>query len=610
MTLVDLDGDGLADKVFKKDGKLYFRKRLYSQEVPFAFETSKHQITGGVEDFLKESSNGISLGLQGSFVVEVSNGLPAGWSTTTNYMTDINGDGLVDIVADGGAYFGKHIQGQTPSFSPINTIQTTVSEPNDTSNCYISSSMLGIGDCGGIVFDGFVDPDIACTYSFHEEIFPRSDTIPAEYLWDGCTTQVIGYKRYGVSPPAHDSSATIGPMIKSLPDMGEPITLDSMIVRILCTSEKDCSLKQHAPDFDAVRVWVAPYNDTVKVISSIRLVPDDTVLFHQSRYADGVKCSIEHNKECHISADGKKLASDDSLHLLLSHAVASPDSEFVDTIQDIVVSKDDILFFRLQSKENRSFDKVDWRVRIEAKNHTGHDSVYDRNKSVFNSDSDFVLTGRNLFQAPQDGHVWISGLLQYKGAGQPAKVVVKKNNTVIDSLPFSSDDSTYWAVNFHVNSLDTVVVRIKRTNNDNPQWPNIHFTPLLKFFPTNASIIKDTVYYYPQIQLDIKHEDSGDPFKILCRKYFGELYRGWGQFAYNGRGSNSTLIELSRLELPTWYTATSLTQEDSSALQSPVDTNDLDNSLSEAVAAVNNPLASVIDDSTSVVSWIEMTAYN
>ncbi len=610
MTLVDLDGDGLADKVFKKDGKLYFRKRLYSPEVPFAFETTKHQITGGVSDFLKESSNGISLGLQASCVVEVSNGLPAGWSTTTNYMADINGDGLVDIVTDQGAYFGKHIQGQTPSFSSINAIQTTILGSGDTNYSYIPSSSLGTGDCGGIIFDGSIDTNIACVLSSCEKTIPRSDTIPANFLSDGCITQIIGYKNDEYVEPYIVDTIHIQPK-KSETHVWPP-AVDSMIIRTVCPLKKDCGSIQHAPDFDAVRVWVAPYNDTIKIISSIRLVPDDTALFRQSRYADGVECSIEHNKECHISADGKKLVSDTS-HQLLSHEVVSPESNFVDSIHDIVVGKDDILFFRLQSKDNRSFDKVDWRVRIEAKNHTGHDSVYDRNKAIFNSDSDFVLTGKNLFQTPLDGQIWLSGRLKYEDAGAIGRIMLITPDTSVCLYTLNPDTiiNTLLSVGpIQVDTPNTITVRIERSGNDNLQWPNIHFTPLLKFFPFNTSIIKDTVYYYPQIQLDIKHNDSGDSFKQLCRKYFGELYRGWGQFAYKRKKSGSTLIELSRLELPTWYTATSLTQEDSSALQFVVDTNDLDNSLSEAVENVHNPLVSVINDSVPVVSWIEMTAYN
>ena len=611
MTLVDLDGDGLADKVFKKDGKLYFRKRLYSPDVPFAFEVTKHQISGEVGDFLKESSNGISLGLQASCGVEVSNGLPAGWSTTTNYMTDINGDGLVDIVVDDEAFFGKHVQGQVPTFSSVNAIQTSVPGSVDTNRCYVLTSLLGTGDCGGMIFDGEVDTNIACVLHSIEQTIPSGDTIPAEYLNAKCITKIVGFKNNDHVDPYAEDSIHIQPRMSGLQD--SPLVFDSMIIRTVCTDEKDCRLKQYAPDFDAVRVWVAPYKDTIKIISSIRMTPDDTTLFRQSRYADGVNCSIEHNDSCRISADGKMLVTNNQPNLLLFRDVVGLDSIFVDTIRNIIVRKDDILFFRLQSKENRSFDKVDWRVRIEAKNHTGLDSVYVRNAAVFNSDSDFVLTGNNLFQTPISGSLWLSGRLKFKDAGATGRIMLITPDTSVclyTLTPNATKDTLLCVGPIQVDTPNTISVRIERSGNDNLQWPNIHFTPLLKFFPTNDSLIKDTVYYYPQIQLDIKHNDSGDPFKQLCRKYFGELYRGWGQFAYNRKGSSSLLIELSKLELPTWYTAASLTHDDSLALQFQIDTNDLDNSLSTAIGNLNNPLVSVIDTSAPIVNWIEMTAYN
>ena len=619
MTLVDLDGDGLADKVFKKDGMLYFRKRLYSPEVPFAFEADSHRITGCVGDFLKESSNGISLGLQASCVVEVSNGIPAGWSTTTNYMTDINGDGLVDIVTDRGAYFGKHIQGQSPAFSLLNEIKTTIVENGDTTNGSISFSSLGTGQCGEIIFDGEVDPGIACLPDVTEYVIPISDTIPYYLLSGGCTAQIVGYKKWYPSntQPTIPDSIFVRP--RSFPsgpqDDGLIYLPDSMIVRVSCPKGVNCRQKQYAPDFDAVRVWVAPYNDTVKIISSIRLAPDDTALFNQSRYADGVYCSIEHNRDCHASADGKKLVSGNPTHrLLLFRDVVSPDSNVVDTVQEIVVSMNDILFFRLQSKEDRSFDKVDWRVRIEAKGHAGPGTdTYGRNAAVFNSDSDFVLTGKNLFQTPLDGHIWLTGRLRHEDAGAPGRImlVTPDSSVCLFTLnPNAMADTLLCVGPIQVDTPNTIAVRIERSGNNNLQWPDIHFTPLLKFLPADDALIKDTVYYHPQIQMDIRHNDSSDPFKTLCRKYFGELYRGWGQFAYNRKGSNSSFIELSRLELPVWYTATSLSNSEESVLHTVVDTNDLDNSLSATVESVNNPLVSVIDDSAQAVSWIEMTAYN
>ncbi len=606
MTLVDLDGDGLADKVFKKNGRLYFRKQLFRHNEPFAFDATAYPVGGGELDFLKESGNNVTLGLQASCAANLSGGFPFGWSTTTNYMADINGDGLVDIVTDRGAYFGRHAQGQSPSFSSINAIQTSVPGQSDTSYGYISSSALGTGNCGGVIIDGAVDPDIGCTPDYREITIPRSDTIPSWILSEGCTAQIVGYKSWGFLPyPPHIPDSLIAQQPKSWPGNGslEPIAVDSMIVRIVCPKSV-CSPELHSPDFDAVRVWVAPYDDSVKVFSSIRLSPEHYDLQYQSRYANGVIYSIEHNSGCSADANHKLHATGTDCSFVGN--IGKCDTLFHRDTVPFYVHKDDILFFRVQSKGDRSFDKAEWNVHIEAVNHSGQmNDIYGRNIAVFNSDSDFVLTGRNLYQAPQNGHVWISGLLQYKGAGQSAKLVIKRRNVIEYQRVLNPGDSFLVASDFAVDSLDTIAVRIERLNNaGNPQWPNIHFTPLLKYYPADTIYIKDTVCYYPQIQMDILHPTES-PERKLYHKYFGALYRGWGQFAYNRKDMNSqnACIDISSLELPEWYTATSLSDIDTSVFSTPIDTGDLENSLTSVVNAVNNPLSSYGD-------WIEMTAYN
>ena len=606
MTLVDLDGDGLADKVFKKNGRLYFRKQLFRHNEPFAFDATAYPVGGGELDFLKESGNNVTLGLQASCAANLSGGFPFGWSTTTNYMTDINGDGLVDIVTDRGAYFGRHAQGQSPSFSSINAIQTSVPGQSDTSYGYISSSALGTGNCGGVIIDGAVDPDIGCTPDYREITIPRSDTIPSWILSEGCTAQIVGYKSWGFLPyPPHIPDSLIAQQPKSWSGNGslEPIAVDSMIVRIVCPKSV-CSPELHSPDFDAVRVWVAPYDDSVKVFSSIRLSPEHYDLQYQSRYANGVIYSIEHNSGCSADANHKLHATGTDCSFVGN--IGKCDTLFHRDTVSFYVHKDDILFFRVQSDVDRSFDKAEWNVHIEAVNHSGQgNDIYDRNCAVFYSDSDFVLSGRNLYQAPQNGHVWISGLLQYKGAGQPAKLVIKRRNIIEYQRVLNPGDSFLVVSDFAVDSLDTITVKIGRENNSgNPQWPNIHFIPLLKYYPADTIYIKDTVCYYPQIQMDILHPTES-PERKLYHKYFGALYRGWGQFAYNRKDMNSqnACIDISSLELPEWYTATSLSDIDTSVFSTPIDTGDLENSLTSVVNAVNNPLSSYGD-------WIEMTAYN
>jgi len=606
LTLVDVDGDGLADKLYKKDGHLFYRKHVRVNEQLFTYGP-EHALGSEVGDFLKESGNSISLGLQASCGVNVSLGVPLGWSTTTNYLSDINGDGMIDVVTDRGAFFGRRNPDSTISFSPINSVQTTVPGTDHSSDSYISAVTLGTGNCGGIIFDGEVNPNIACIPSQYEHILPISDTIPSWFFRDSnCTAQIIGYKRWDISPEVSHIDDSIS-MFKSenSPIVEGPIATDSMIVRSFC-GKIDCTQDALSPDYDAVRVWVAPYNDYFTIFSAIRLVPDDTVLLKQSRYANGVFYSIEHNSDCFATTDGTIHATNTDCSIF--GTITKYDTLFHIDTATFYAHKDDIFLFRLQSNGDRSFDRVAWTVKVEAQDNfgTGLD-IYGRDNGLFRSDSDFVLTGRNYFQAPKDGRVWISGRLSYQDLGQTARLVIRRNSVIeyqqtLNSI--GSFDAMLPGFNFEVDSLDSIIVSIDRCSTMNPQWPNIHFVPLLKYYPSVTAEIKDTVYYYPQIRMDIDH-GSENPLMSLYRKYFGELYRGWGQFAYSaGNGYNQNCIDMSSLSLPQWYTATSIDDVDTSAFSAIIDTNDLENSLSAAVEATgNNPLA----DNTR---WVGMVAYN
>ena len=612
MTLVDLDGDGLADKVFKKNGKLYFRKRVFSPDVPFAFESSFHPIGGGVTDFLKESSDNLSLGLQASCVANLSVGFPFGWSTTTDYMADINGDGLVDLVSERGAFFGKHTQGQAPSFSRVNAIQTTVPGSDSPEQSFISSDSLGTGTCGGTIFDGEVDTNIMCVPYPIEWVVPVSDTIPSFCLINGCASQIIGYKYADQTQDVYDTSQYH--TTKRTPPINTPISVDSMIVRTFCFQEMgDCQPKSVSPDLDAVRIWVAPFGGTVNVYSSVRLEPGDTALLHQSRLFDGVRCCVEHNQGCNAY-------SDYTLHVNQSdpirvYGLGRQDTTVLDTFS-LDVNTDDILLFRLNSNKYRSFDRVKWTVTIEYPDSAGRElDVYNRDKTVYRSDSDFVLVGKDMFQATVGGNVWISGRLEYRDIGEPAQLVIGRRGTPEYSFslnPGEEEDTLLHIGPFHVSALDTVTVAFERVGTDNPHWPRIHFAPLLKFFPSDTLDIKDTVYCYPQIRMDIRHNDDSSVFRQTCRKFFGELYRGWGQFAYNNHDSTevrSNCVDLASLRLPKILTYSSLSQityEDTAMYHSDslVDTTDLENSLA---AAVESSLYTPISD---VSRWVGMTAYS
>lgn len=113
LALIDIDGDGLPDKVMKKGGRLVFHRNLGLGTR--SFETLERSITG-VSDF--STSKNVNLG--GGVQAIPGDGF-FGYNHTTTftntdvYFTDFNGDGLMDIAAGGRAYFNRLVNGN-PDF--------------------------------------------------------------------------------------------------------------------------------------------------------------------------------------------------------------------------------------------------------------------------------------------------------------------------------------------------------------------------------------------------------------------------------------------------------------------------------------------------------------
>ena len=118
ISLTDLNGDGLPDKVYlNKDDKLYYQPAIYGSKefgdpVP---------VPGAPKNFSESTSNTNSLNEDvgvGYSVASVSGTFAETWthSRTKAYFSDVNSDGLIDIVYHGTVYF-NHLENGHPVFS-------------------------------------------------------------------------------------------------------------------------------------------------------------------------------------------------------------------------------------------------------------------------------------------------------------------------------------------------------------------------------------------------------------------------------------------------------------------------------------------------------------
>lgn len=112
-TLADINGDGLPDKVFVDDGLLRFRPQVVSSDGRRSFgpantvyknggtasafsKTTSYRLGGGVKAYVRAGSD-VKAGLGADYSY--------GKSTTKVYLSDINADGLADLVENGKVWF-------------------------------------------------------------------------------------------------------------------------------------------------------------------------------------------------------------------------------------------------------------------------------------------------------------------------------------------------------------------------------------------------------------------------------------------------------------------------------------------------------------------------
>ena len=115
IALVDINGDGLPDKVFKKGSNLYFRPNMGGTGFGDAVRIE------GINSFSYSSTNSHDLGA--AVYTRIAH---AGYSHTWSnskikiYFSDFNGDGLMDIACNNRVYFNR-LENGVPTFKTIST---------------------------------------------------------------------------------------------------------------------------------------------------------------------------------------------------------------------------------------------------------------------------------------------------------------------------------------------------------------------------------------------------------------------------------------------------------------------------------------------------------
>ena len=559
ISMTDIDGDGLPDKVFKNiSGGIYYRKHVAHGDGTFHFASPKPLM---IRDFLVTRGSSHNVGLQVALGVHASASKNVNLSTTETFFADVNADGLPDIVTDEGVLFNDLVDG-VPTFrkAPRHGDPTVA----DT---IVTSTM----PCGYVIYDGEVNDSLYC------------ETV-VDSLWIRCTNCTPSERQYAIT--------------NSFLNNGYSVTAFSGDSILGCRYRVDCerrfSTSTAWPETEAVKVWVAPDGGTVVVTDSIRMLPDRTGRVARSRIVDGVAYSVQH--EHGVVPRGDNLSSSTSTVIQsLCGTLAPDDTTFTVSSATLQVARGDVIMFRLQSGDDRSYDRTDWRHAVRYTNRPGTDP-YGLPNSTFLSTHDFVVAGSDIFSAPERGTVTVDIDIATGSASNRVAVGAMAGflSLATDTVASAQNTTLHVSMNnstvIPVDTGDPVAVLLYSAGTTD--FGMVQCSPHIVFTPEANSTISTPVDYYLPPQLLIA---NGQNLDSVYYRLFGPLYRGWGQFGYLSDGTDAgDPIELGNLV----YNLGGFTAADTHQMSSVGDQIDIESfsfgELSQAVTATSNynPLSS------------------
>jgi RHS repeat-associated protein len=293
ISFIDINGDGLPDKVFKTGNSVYYRPNIMTQAgQSFGSPIPVGNISAFGNSFLKTNSGGVDSNAFG--LIGAGKSWSKTTSTTDNYFTDFNGDGLPDIVSGGRVRFNVTTQGGTS----LN--RTFADSPENSENN---------------IFSGAVDPALI---------------------------DFLGLE-----------------------------TMDE--------------LREQFPQFDHVKVWLAPYNGIVTIDSDAILTAKNN---DDDQNPNSFKLTIE---------KGNFSQSGNFATVLGSNTILSSQGQSVPIDRTgISVVKGDMLFFRIHNMNYGYGGEVEWNPMITYNSmgvmqntSTGDDTGKQMNK--FQAQPDYIM---------------------------------------------------------------------------------------------------------------------------------------------------------------------------------------------------------------------------
>ena len=575
VAFVDIDGDGLPDKLFKRGNELFYRKNMSADGKDLLF--GKELPIQGVNSF--SEGNSISRSLNADAAVEVGITKKLGASVgisythskdqdkTTTYLYDFNSDGLTDIAVNGQVYFNHIVDGK-PVFSPASNV---------TANPIIGE---------GSPIDKHFIPDYKVIRDSLEKEYPLNDAV-----------------RMWCAPFA--GKVNIQSTIKKLSNQGDGIIYsiqhenngfmvrDSLLQAGSKTNNLNCDVKvgdriffrlQSRYDGEDDRVLWNPIITYISLpVGKDRYLSEDLKTYNsKADYIEGENNVAIFNRTGKVTlhAPYMKGKTSDDVTLIVTRldqhgetivkrlklpadSVVNGSYDYTDDINE----KDSIsFFFEITTTSPVDWTKVQW---------AGSYNYEDDQESVR------FVASRRMFNKPVSiagSKVLKQGVTVLNRQYRPKLFIVptlsvvredKKNDTDTATVYLTLHDQNGLPVLHHTcrlntsNTLkvDTIIVTdttlIKRLNTGKVTATFAVSNELSKSTHAKVSLLRDSLSYQSATSTVVTAEQrvlvdtlEACVFSGYNSVDYGRLYRGWGQFAYNGNKAYATQpIEVSALTI-------------------------------------------------------------
>ena len=575
VAFVDIDGDGLPDKLFKRGNELFYRKNMSADGKDLLF--GKALLIPGVNSF--SEGNSISRSLNADAAVEVGITKKLGASVgisythskdqdkTTTYLYDFNSDGLTDIAVNGQVYFNHIVDGK-PVFSPASNV---------TANPIIGE---------GSPIDKHFIPDYKVIRDSLEKEYPLNDAV-----------------RMWCAPFA--GKVNIQSTIKKLSNQGDGIIYsiqhesngfmvrDSLLQAGSKTNNLNCDVKvgdriffrlQSRYDGEDDRVLWNPIITYISLpVGKDRYLSEDLKTYNsKADYIEGENNVAIFNRTGKVTlhAPYMKGKTSDDVTLIVTRldqhgetivkrlklpadSVVNGSYDYTDDINE----KDSIsFFFEITTTSPVDWTKVQW---------AGSYNYEDDQESVR------FVASRRMFNKPVSiagSKVLKQGVTVLNRQYRPKLFIVptlsvvredKKNDTDTATVYLTLHDQNGLPVLHHTcrlntsNTLkvDTIIVTdttlIKRLNTGKVTATFAVSNELSKSTHAKVSLLRDSLSYQSATSTVVTAEQrvlvdtlEACVFSGYNSVDYGRLYRGWGQFAYNGNKAYATQpIEVSALTI-------------------------------------------------------------